>query len=124
MQGKSIVPLLKGQTPSDWRKSLYYHYYEYPSEHKTHRHYGVRTDKYKLIYYNDDKQWELFDLEKDPHEMKSVYDDPNYKQIQDDLKAELKRLQEEYKETNPDVPNEVLRGKQKELRKEQQKNGE
>jgi uncharacterized sulfatase len=84
----------------------------------------VRTDRYKLIYYNDDKQWELFDLEKDPHEMKSVYDDPNYKQIQDDLKAELKRLQEEYKETNPDVPNEVLRGKQKELRKEQQKNGE
>jgi arylsulfatase A-like enzyme len=124
MQGRSIVPLLKGQTPSDWRKSLYYHYYEYPSEHKTHRHYGVRTDSYKLIYYNDDKQWELFDLEKDPHEMKSVYDDPNYKQIQDDLKAELKRLQEEYKETNPDVPNEVLRGKQKELRKEQQKNGE
>ncbi len=128
MQGRSLVPLLKGQTPSDWRKSIYYHYYELPSPHMTHRHYGIRTDRYKLIDYYDDKQWELFDLQKDPHEMHSVYDDPNYKRIQDDLKAELKELQEKYKDTNPDVPNSVLRAKDKEKEKkpqaEQQKTNE
>ena len=70
IQGVSLVPLLKGENPADWRKSLYYHYYEYPAEHMVKRHYGVRTDRYKLIhFYNDIDDWELYDLKNDPNEM-------------------------------------------------------
>ncbi|MBA3272689.1 MAG: sulfatase [Chthoniobacterales bacterium] len=120
MQGRSIVPLLKGENPSDWRTSLYYHYYEQPSEHNVERHYGVRTDRYKLISFYDTQQWELFDLEKDPHEMKSVYDDPAYAKTREELTAELKRLQAEVKEADPDIANDVLRSKQKALREKPQ----
>ena len=116
MQGRSIVPLLKGQTPTDWRKSLYYHYYQYPGEHSVYRHYGVRTARHKLISYYDVDEWELYDLEKDPREMKNVYSDPAYAKVRDELKAELKRLQAEAKETDPDVSNEILRAAQKQLR--------
>ena len=49
MQGRSLVPLLRGQTPADWRKSFYYHYYEFPGPHSVARHYGVVTDRYKLV---------------------------------------------------------------------------
>lgn len=119
MQGSSIVPLLKGDRPSEWRTSLYYHYYEQPSEHNVERHYGVRTDRFKLISFYDKNQWELFDLEKDPREMKSVYDDPAYAKTREELTAELKRLQTEVKETDPDISNEVLRSKQKALRANQ-----
>ena len=65
MQGRSLLPLLKGQTPADWRKSFYYHYYEYPGPHNVRRHYGVVTDRYKLVYFYepDVNYWELFDLE-------------------------------------------------------------
>lgn len=97
MQGKSLVPLLKGQTPDDWRKSIYYQYYEFPGWHDVQRHYGVRTDRYKLVYYYLIDEWELFDLEKDPHELKSVYDDPAYADTVTELKAELERLRKEYK---------------------------
>ncbi len=67
MQGRSLVPILKGETPKDWRKSFYYHYYEYPAPHHVRPHYGVVTDRYKLIhYYNTDvDEWELMDLQKD-----------------------------------------------------------
>ena len=100
MQGQSIVPLLKGETPKDWRKSIYYQYYEWYNPgtvHNVHRHYGVRTDRYKLIHYYLIKEWELFDLQKDPDELKSVYDDPKYKEVVSDLKAEVKRLRKHYK---------------------------
>ncbi len=68
MQGKSLVPVLKGQTPEDWRKSFYYHYYEYPGSHSVRRHYGVVTDRYKLVrfYGPDIDEWELFDLKRRP----------------------------------------------------------
>jgi arylsulfatase A-like enzyme len=104
MQGASLVPLLRGQTPDGWRKSVYYHYYDFPAEHAVQRHYGVRTERYKLICYYDVRQWELFDLQTDPHEMKSVCDDPKYADVRRELEAELKRLQSEYKDTNPDAP--------------------
>ena len=68
----------KGETPADWRKSVYYHYYEFPQPHHVQPHYGVRTDRYKLIHFYTIDEWELFDLENDPHELKSVYDDPAY----------------------------------------------
>jgi arylsulfatase A-like enzyme len=97
MQGESIVPLLKGDTPKDWRKSFYYHYYEFPGPHSVRRHYGVRTDKFKLINYYRLGEWELYDLEKDPDEMKSIYDDPKYKDQVAELKQELDRLRTHYR---------------------------
>ena len=71
MQGRSVVPLLRGEKPADWRTSFYYHYYEYPGAHSVRRHYGVRTSRHKLIHYYRQDEWELFDLVKDPHEMKA-----------------------------------------------------
>lgn len=99
MQGKSLVPLLKSQTPGDWRRSIYYHYYEFPAVHGVARHFGVRTKTHKLIYYYAIDEWELFDLEKDPDELKSVYDDPDYAAVRKELKTELIRLRRLY-----DVP--------------------
>jgi arylsulfatase A-like enzyme len=97
MQGASLVPLLKGETPEDWRKSVYYHYYEYPAVHMVQRHCGVRTARHKLVHYYLIDEWELFDLEKDPGELKSVYKDPAYADTVKGLKAELARLREKYK---------------------------
>ena len=96
MQGASIVPLLKGKQPKDWRKSLYYQYYEYPGGHNVRRHYGVRTDRYKLIHFYMLDGWELYDLKKDPNELNSLYGKKGYEKITSDLKAELKRLRELY----------------------------
>ncbi len=100
MQGRSIVPLLKGQPVDDWRDSIYYHYWEFPAVHMVHRHIGVRTQRYKLIHYYLLDEWELFDLEKDPEELKSVYGDPAYADVVKRLKVELKRLQKHYGDTD------------------------
>ena len=90
------MPVLNGKTPSAWRKSIYYHYYE-RGEHHVPAHEGVRTDRYKLIHFYDTDEWELFDLEKDPQEMVSVYSDVCYAPIVRTMKAELARLKAEYK---------------------------
>ncbi len=105
MQGRSLVPLLKGQAPADWRKAFYYHYYEYPAWHRVLPHYGVVTDRYKLVhfYYNAD-YWELFDLKQDPHELQSVYGRSGYAEVQKELSAELARLRKELKEPDRDPP--------------------
>jgi len=100
MQGRSLRPLLQGQTPGDWRTSMYYHYYEYPAVHSVKRHYGVRTRRYKLIhFYNDIDEWELYDLQSDPDELKNVYGDPKYTDVVQELKAELKKLRAQYNDT-------------------------
>lgn len=98
IQGVSLVSLLKNEkTPYNWRKSLYYHYYEYPGEHAVKRHYGVKTERYKLIHFYDDiHEWELYDLQTDPMEMNNLYGKPGYEKITDELRSELKRLQEVY----------------------------
>jgi len=96
MQGTSLKPLLKGKTPHTWRKSIYYHYYE-RGEHHVPAHEGVRTDRYKLIHFYDTDEWELFDLKKDPQEMKSVYSDTHYAKIVEKMKAELVSLRAQYK---------------------------
>ncbi|MFO0928036.1 MAG: sulfatase-like hydrolase/transferase [Gemmataceae bacterium] len=106
MQGRSLRPLLEGKTPADWRKAIYYHYYEYPAEHMVQRHYGVRTATHKLIHYYLVGEWELFDLSTDPGERRSVYADPAYAGVVRELKAELQRLRklykaDEYRETLP-----------------------
>ena len=96
-QGHSFLPMLKGETPKDWRKSFYYQYYEFPGAHSVRRHYGVRTETHKLIRFYGIDEWELYDLKKDPTERSSVYGDDAYAKITKDLKAELNRLREELK---------------------------
>ena len=96
MQGRSLLPLLEGTTPSDWRDAIYYQYFEYPGWHMVRRHYGVRTLRHKLIYYYEIDEWELFDLEADPRELRSVYDDPQYAEVVTDLNDRLGRLRAQY----------------------------
>lgn len=98
MQGRSFVPILLGQTPKDWRTSMYYRYYHYPQHHRVQPHYGLRTERYKLIYFNKINQWELFDLQADPHELKNLYADPAQAETVKRLKAELYRLKKECKD--------------------------
>ncbi|MDZ7723501.1 MAG: DUF4976 domain-containing protein [candidate division KSB1 bacterium] len=84
-----------GKTPEDWRKSFYYHFYEYPGWHFVKRHYGVRTERYKLMhFYHDIDAWELYDLKTDPAEMNNVYGNPDYAEVQEKMTQELKRVQE------------------------------
>jgi arylsulfatase A-like enzyme len=106
MQGKSMKGVLAGQTPADWRKSFYYHYYEYPGPHSVRKHYGVVTDRYKLFHFYEPEMnyWELIDREKDPQELKSVYDDPDYATVRQDLHAELGRLRRELNVPEQDPP--------------------
>ncbi len=105
-QGRSFRPLLHGQTPNDWQQSMYYRYWMHKANHNVYAHYGVRTKRYKLIYYYSDAlgqegaidesyepEWELFDLERDPCEMNNVYDRPDYQETVRKLKTELYRLQ-------------------------------
>jgi len=100
MQGRSLVPILKGEQPDNWRESFYYHYYEYPVPHRVRPHYGVVTDQFKLVhYYNTDvDEWELLDRERDPLEVKNFYKDPAYAATVKRLHAELERLRKEVKE--------------------------
>ena len=88
MQGVSLVPLLKNEKPENWRKSLYYHYHE-GGGHGVARHEGVKTERHKLIHFFDKKEWELFDLKKDPDERTSVYGNPEYSKVQAKLLKEL-----------------------------------
>jgi arylsulfatase A-like enzyme len=92
MQG---IPLLG----TEKRTGAYYHYYEYPGTHSVKRHYGIRTDRYKLIhFYNDIDEWELYDLQKDPMEMNNVYDDASYSKIREELHGELDKLRKQYED--------------------------
>ena len=97
IQGESLLPLLKGEEPKDWRDALYYHYYEYPAEHAVKKHYGVRDDRYKLIHFYDDiDQWELYDLQADPKEMHNCYGQPGYEEVTQRMMTKLKDLQRQY----------------------------
>ncbi|HUP77143.1 MAG TPA: sulfatase, partial [Pirellula sp.] len=100
MQGRSLVPILKGERPDNWRESFYYHYYEYPVPHRVRPHYGVVTDQFKLVHYykTDVDEWELLDRERDPLEVKNFYKDPAYAATVKRLHAELERLRKEVKE--------------------------
>lgn len=101
MQGKSFTPLLKEKSaPRDWRKSVYYHYYEYPDPHRVAPHFGIRTEQYKLIrFYGPHDDWELFEIRKDPTEMKNLIHDQKYASIIQTLKKELSELATQYKDT-------------------------
>ena len=96
MQGLSLVPLLEGERPPDWRTSIYYHYYEFPRPHHVHPHEGIRTDRYKLIHYYTLDQWEFFDLEADPEELRNAYGVRDYADEITRLWEELDRLKQQY----------------------------
>ena len=94
MVGNSLVPLLKGRIPNEWRSDIYYHYYDFPAQHQVRRHDGVRDNRYKLIHFYDAKKKhlncdELYDLQKDPNELNNLYGDIKYKKIQDRLQKRL-----------------------------------
>lgn len=95
IQGRSLVPILKGEGVGQWRSSVYYAYYEL-GEHRVPQHFGVRTHHHKLMYFPESDEWNLFDLVNDPQEMRSLHDDPNYGQTMIELKAEYDRLREKY----------------------------
>jgi arylsulfatase A-like enzyme len=115
IQGRSLVPVLSGKTPADWRKSFYYHYYEYPGPHDVRKHYGVVTDRYKLVHFYepDVDYWELFDLAKDPQELRSVWGRRDYITTQRDLEKELARLRAELKVPAQDAEESIIRPKAK-----------
>jgi arylsulfatase A-like enzyme len=96
MQGASLVPILKGETPKDWRESIYYHYYEYPSVHMVPRHFGVRNGRYKLMTFYQFGEWEFYDLKTDPDELTNQYNNPDYSQQIAEMKVELERLRDHY----------------------------
>ena len=98
MQGRSLLPLLRGERPSDWRTSFYYRYYHDPGHHNTRAHYGVRTETRKLIHFWKSDQWEMYDLIRDPQEMHNIYADPDRQEEVATLKAELARLKAEVKD--------------------------
>ena len=109
MQGRSFRPLMNGKIVEDWRASMYYRYWMHLAHHHVYAHYGLRTHDHKLIYYYADglgtpgsaddpkpPEWELFDLKKDPHEINSVYNNPDYSEIQAQLTSELYQLQSQF----------------------------
>jgi arylsulfatase A-like enzyme len=97
MQGQSLRPLMDGSQSTEWRDAIYYRYYEFPHGwHKVRPHYGVRTDRYKLIHFEGDMDnWELFDLQTDPNEMSNVYGRDELSAVQEELHAKLNELQRE-----------------------------
>jgi len=92
MQGRSLLPILRGEMPADWRTSVYYHYYEFPDSHRVQSHYGVRTATHKLIWYDAIAEWELFDLVNDPHELHSIHADAAAQATFATLRGELSKL--------------------------------
>jgi arylsulfatase A-like enzyme len=104
MQGKSVVPVAKGHTPSDWARTLYCHYYEFAPPHWVSPYYGVRTDRYTLINYYRENEWELFDREKDPDQMENLFEwagykiHPGYGDTAKHLVAKLKEMRHKYKD--------------------------
>jgi len=98
MSGNSLLPVFNGTKPDNWRKSLYYHYYDYPAIHNVRRHDGVRTDRYKLIHFygegkiDNDKDIncnELYDLENDPNELNNLYGKPGFENVTQSLQSML-----------------------------------
>jgi len=117
MDGKSLRPILKGQTPEDWRTDMYYRYWMHRGNFNLAAHYGIRSKRFKLIFYYGlpldaegayegptSPEWELFDLQKDPGEMNNRYSDPAYKEDIKILKARLLQLKKQYEDTDDEYP--------------------
>lgn len=103
--GSSLVPLIKGQNPENWREYLYYHYYDYPAVHQVRRQDGVRDKRYKLIHFYGEgvgkekgiylNENELYDLKTDSNELHNLYGKAEYKEITDRLQARLDQFRKE-----------------------------
>ncbi|MEN8663306.1 MAG: sulfatase [Lentimonas sp.] len=106
MQGRSLLPLLKGEAVNDWRDSIYYHYYEYPSVHMVPKHNGIRTERYKLMHFYEFGEWEFYDLENDPEELNNLYGNPEFAELIETHKAKLVSLKEYYDDDSelPEMP--------------------
>ena len=117
IQGRSLLPLVRGEIPADWRRSMYYRYWMHKAHHNVYAHYGIRTHTHKLIYYYADAlgqagaidvrhepEWELFDLQQDPLELRNVYHEREYAQVARDLTAQLGQLQTAVGDTPYDHP--------------------
>ena len=101
IQGRSLREVVDGEVPADWRDDIYYHYYEYPGFHSVRAHYGVRTDRYKLIrFYGDINAWEFYDLATDPGEMHNRIADPKMQGTIVQLKRKLVDLRAQYKDSD------------------------
>ncbi|MFA6128275.1 MAG: sulfatase [Bacteroidales bacterium] len=101
MAGLPVPDSLQGLSMLDGekRQAIYYHYYEYPGVHAVKRHYGIRTNRFKLMhFYQDIDEWEFYDLEKDPHEMNNLYNDPSCSEKIKELKSGLIELQKKYQD--------------------------
>ncbi len=98
IQGRSLLPVLKndGIAPADWRKALYYFYSGEPT-HRVAAHDGVSTGRHKLFYLPDTREWQLFDLEKDPQEMRSIHDDPASAGLLEEMKTLYREMRAHYK---------------------------
>ena len=113
MQGASLVPVFKGKTPDDWRKVFYYHYYEFPGAHSVARHYGATDGTYKLINYYEKGEMELFDLGKDPNELKNEHANPEYAGKVKEMGEELARLRAQYQLPDQDPESSRPRARKK-----------
>ncbi len=101
MQGQSLRPLLEEEQSEPFRDAIYYHYYDFPAFHMVSRHYGVRTDRYKLIHFYDGVDaWELYDLKDDPDEVSNLIDSPDHQEIRTQLMSSLRELSEKYEVTD------------------------
>ena len=103
MQGKTLLPVFKGKLKGEWRKGIYYHYYESGGEHHVPKQVGVRSQRYKLIYFYENKDWELYDLKKDPDEMNNLIDEPGYKSQKKAMTKLLNNLRRQYKDKDPSI---------------------
>ncbi len=117
VQGRSVVPLLQGETPSDWRQATYYRYWMHMAHHDNPAHYGIRTRDFKLIFFYglaldatgakpDPTRpgWELYDLRNDLDERHNVYADPAYRDVRGRLKEQLLNLKAEVSDTDESYP--------------------
>ena len=123
MQGRSLVPILKGSTPKDWRKVFYYQYYDYPGAHSVRRHYGVTDGRHKLIRFYEPEvdEWEMFDLASDPNELNSIYNSPVAADDQARMMAELDRLRAELNIPDVDPPASHRKSRKKTFKKKEMK---
>lgn len=99
MQGESMLPLFRKKNTANWRKAVYYHYYDDDEEHNVAKHVGVRTSRYKLIWYYENDESELYDLLKDKNELHNLYNDSRYTKIKNEMKRKLKEMEIKYKDT-------------------------
>ena len=96
MQGKPLNDFFKGNFPNEWRDAVYYHYYQTGTWHFVEKHLGIRTHRYKLIYFYDIQDWELYDLQEDPNELNNLYHLAQHAKLIEQLKVKLKELIQEY----------------------------